>query len=123
MDRFERLELATPAFSHADHVKVALAMLNVYDYVDACSRYARTIFAMTEKLGVPGKYNTTITFAFMSLIAERKAHDPELGTDRFLERYPELLDSSILTTLYSKERIDSDSARQHFLLPDLLPDR
>lgn len=37
--RFERLDLVTPAFSHAHHITVALAMLNVYDYVGACSRY------------------------------------------------------------------------------------
>ena len=33
--RFERLDLVTPAFSHADQITVALAMLNV----GACSRY------------------------------------------------------------------------------------
>ena len=53
--RFERLDLATLAFSRADHIIVALAKLSVYDYVGACSRYARTICAMTLKHGVPNE--------------------------------------------------------------------
>ena len=74
LTQFERLEISAPDFHHIDHINVAYKMLEKYDFVDAPGRYASTIRTMAEQVGVPEKYNATITFAFMSLVAERKSH-------------------------------------------------
>ena len=118
LDRFERLEIKAPDFHHVDHIRVAYEMLDKYDFVDACARYAATIRAMAEDVGVPEKFNATITFAFMSLIGERKSLSHNGGVESFLEANPDLLDKDVLNTWYSAERLSSSTARRQFLLPD-----
>ncbi|MEM8499702.1 MAG: hypothetical protein AAF542_16890 [Pseudomonadota bacterium] len=119
LQQFEALKISTPDFHHEEHVRVAFEMLNSYDFVEACSRYANTIQAMAQSAGAPEKYNTTITFAFMSLVAERKANSDHTDVDSFLANNPHLLDRSLLDGWYSKERLTSATARGQFLLPDM----
>ena len=116
--RFERLQLSAPDFHHADHVRVAFEILDKYDFIEACSRYARTIKRMADAVGVPEKYNATITFAFMSLISEHKAHSDAADAESFLAANPDLLCKDILSDWYSKDRMTSALARAQFLLPD-----
>lgn len=73
---------------------------------------------MAEHVGVAEKYNATITFAFMSLIAERKSLSPSDDFESFLESNPDLLDKSVLRRWYSEKRLFSALARKQFLLPD-----
>lgn len=118
LERFEQRQIAAPAFRHQDHVQVAFEMLGKYDFVDACARYASTIRAMAESVGVPEKFNATITFAFMSLIAERKSQMDGADLDSFLAANPDLLDKNVLKGWYTDERLTSAAARRQFLLPD-----
>ncbi|MEL7024565.1 MAG: hypothetical protein AAGL69_12540 [Pseudomonadota bacterium] len=118
LNRFESLEIAPGDFHHDDHVYVAFAMLEKYDYVTACTNYAKTIRKMAESVGVPEKFNATITFAFVSLIAERLTRTEGSGLTEFLEQNPDLLDASVLSQWYSKDRLTSATARRQFLLPD-----
>lgn len=118
--QFERLEIPAPEFGHHDHVRVAFEMLDEYDFVDACARYARTVKAMATRLGAPEKFNVIITLAFMSLIAERKSKKKDADLESFLADNPDLLDKNVLGQWYSAERLASPAARGHFLLPDKL---
>ena len=117
LDSFETLELDAETFTHADHVSVAFTMLGKYDFVEACARYARTIEKMTEAVGVPEKYNVTVTFAFMSVIAERKAGFTQDDPGASIEANPDLLEADVLSKWYSKGRLTSPLARTQFLLP------
>ncbi len=117
LERFEALALSPADFGHADHVRAAFAMLERYDFATACARYAGAIKAMAERAGAHDKYNATITFAFMSVIAERKAHAPDADFDDFLARNPDLLSKDILLSWYSKDRLSSPLARSQFLMP------
>lgn len=118
LTRFERFLIAPADFGHAEHVRVALEMLDAYDFIDACLRYARTIRAMAERAGVPEKFNTTITYAFMSLIAERRALAPDADFETFIAINDDLMDRDILLRWYSPERLRSTAAHRQFLLPD-----
>ena len=118
LERFEQLEIHAPDFHHEDHVRVAYAMLDRYEFVEACARYAATIRTMAENVGVPDKFNATITFAFMSLIAERKSQSEPDDVAQFLAANPDLLESDVLSSWYSRERLTSAAARRQFLLPD-----
>lgn len=118
LERFETRQIAAPDFHHKDHILVAFEMLKKYDFVDACTRYASTIREMAESVDALEKYNTTITIAFMSLIAERKAMSDNDDLNGFLANNPDLLDKSVLKTWYTQERLSSAMARGQFLLPD-----
>ena len=116
LERFEQLQIHAPDFHHEDHVRVAYAMLDRYEFVEACTRYAATIRTMAENVGVPDKFNATITFAFMSLIAERRATMDDRGFDRFIGDNPDLMSKSALSGWYADDRLHSDLARDVFLL-------
>lgn len=118
LEQFEGLEISAPDFHHMDHIKVAYSMLEKYDFIDALVRYASTIRAMAESVGVPEKYNVTITFAFMSLVAERMVNSNFDNVDAFLASNQDLFDKNIVTARYSPERLTSVIARNQFLLPD-----
>lgn len=117
---FETRELDPSGFRHGDHVAVAYQMLRKYDFMEATLKYGESLNAIATKAGAADKFNTTITLAFMSLIAERMAGDGDCGYQDFIARNPDLLSKNILSRWYSPKRLKSDQARRIFLMPDKL---
>ncbi|MEM7686457.1 MAG: hypothetical protein AAF293_16635 [Pseudomonadota bacterium] len=115
---FEQGTLDAAGFSHRDHIAVAIGLLQRYAFKKAAHLYASRIDAMARAAGAPDKFNTTITLAFLSLIAERMQTTPHEDFDTFLDRNTDLLDRSVLSRWYGTERLTSDLAKRVFLLPD-----
>lgn len=118
MRAFNAGDIDPARFGHLDHVRVAYELLNRRDFFDAASDYAAGIRRIADKAGVPEKFNTTITLAYLSLIAERMASFAHADCDEFVARNPDLLTMEALARLYSPDRLRSDLARTCFLLPD-----
>jgi len=116
---FEAQKIDPAAFRHMDHVGVAYEMLQKYDFLHATIEYARNIRMLATAAGVPEKFNTTITLAFMSLIAERMRTTPHTNYDQFLSENADLLNRDVLGRWYSAKRLESETARQVFLMPDI----
>lgn len=116
---FEARDIDGASFDHAAHVRVAFDLLCKHDFIDAASIYAKGLRAITEKLGVPQKFNLTITYAFMSLIAERMASEPRRDFDTFVSANVDLMSRSVLENFYTPERLHSERARAMFLLPEV----
>ena len=114
---FEAHAVDNSRFHHAEHVRVAFDLLRKLDFVEAAATYANGIRAIATKAGAPQKFNLTITYAFMSLIAERMAAMPQAGFEEFVSANPDLMSKSALAGRYSDERLHSDTARRVFLLP------
>ena len=114
---FEAHELDNAAFHHADHVRVAHDLLCKYAFIDAVAIYAKGIKTLATKAGAPQKFNTTITYAFMSLIAERMTTAGQSDFDAFVSKSPDFLSKNALGKWYTSERQQSDLARTVFLLP------
>jgi hypothetical protein len=114
---FESHAVDNTKFGHAEHVRVAYELLKKYDFIDASSLYAKGIKAIATKAGAPEKFNTTITYAFMGLIAERMAIQRPQCFDDFVDLNPDLMTKTVLEKWYPLERIQSDIARRVFLLP------
>lgn len=110
--------LAPADFGHRDHVGVAYEALRQGDFFDAACRVASGIRSLTERAGVPGKFNATITWAFLSLIAERMGTTEHTDAEDFIRRNPDLGNGSALSPWYSRARLTSDLARSVALLPD-----
>jgi hypothetical protein len=117
-DAFESGSLSPEGFSHEDHVAVAREMLLRHDFMEASRRYAAALQHLTEKAGVPEKFNMTVTLAFMSVISERMARDEGATFSAFLEENPDLVSGDLLGRWYSRERLVSPAARSAFLMPD-----
>lgn len=114
---FEAHQIDNSTFRHKQHLEVAFELLCKYDFVDATAIYAKGIKTIAANAGAPKKFNTTITFAFMSLIAERLENFNGVGFDSFLEENSDLLSMSILEDWYVHEQLFSDTARKIFLMP------
>jgi len=115
--KFEAYEVDAAAFGHRQHVQVAFEMLHKYSYLDACAKYANAINTIATRAGATDKFNVTITFAFLSLIAERVHSNPGLDFEAFLAENADLMAKNALDRWYSSEDLRSDFARRHFLLP------
>ena len=114
---FEAHDLDNTTFHHAEHVQVAFDLLNKYDFIDAASIYAKGIRAIATKAGAPHKFNLTITYAFMSLIAERMTQSACKDIATFFQQNPDLLSKEVLGRWYRPERLQSGMARNIFLMP------
>ncbi|WP_339762185.1 hypothetical protein [uncultured Hoeflea sp.] len=116
--RFQRGEIDPAAFRHADHIGVAYEVLTRHGFFKALAIYADGLKALVEKAGAPEKFNATVTFAYMSAIAERMHRQSSVSAAEFITANPELLSGDVLGR-YSRARLESDVARQVALLPDL----
>lgn len=103
-------------FRHADHVRIAFALLERHDFAEAALLFSRSLRAVGGSA-----YHETITLAFLSLIAERRA-EREAGTfAQFTAANRDLFDKSILRRWYGAERLASPVARATFVLPEPAP--
>ncbi len=115
---FEAGDIDASAFGHVDHIGVAYEMLRNHDFLTASMKYAECIDIIATKAGAARKFNTTITLAFLSLIAERMEAKPYSSYDEFISNNQELVTGNLLEKFYSPERLRSDLARTVFLMPD-----
>lgn len=115
---------APGAFHHADHVRVAFAYVSELPILDAIAKFSAALkrFALTK--GKPNLYHETITWAYLLLVRERIARSGRtLSWEEFAANNQDLLvwKGGVLPNLYRKETLDSDLARELFLLPDRQP--
>ena len=114
---------ATPAetFHHADHVRLAFEYLCRYPALQALAKFSGALQRFAAAQGKAQRYHETITWAYLLLIRERMARAGYLQSwEEFAEQNRDLLvwKGGVLSTLYLQETLDSDLARQTFVLPD-----
>ncbi len=114
---FRNQSLDAAGFGHVDHLRVAYDLLQGADFIDATTEYARGIQFLAARAGAADKFNLTITYAFMSLIAEALARAPAPDFDSFLAANPDLLSPDLLTRWYTPDRLHSPTAREILLMP------
>ena len=105
-------------FSHADHIGAAYQALEEEPFFEALALFARGIQGAAARAGAADKFNATISLAFMSLIAERRAEGWYHGAADFLARNADLSKRDLLDQWYSPGRLSGALARQVALLPD-----
>ena len=123
VEQFEKGMPPSAAFHHVEHVKVAFAYLCIYPKLQALEKFANGIRLMAIAKGKPQAYHETITWTYVFLIHERMIKTATRDWEQFTAANPDLLDwkNSILSRYYSKALLDSDLARQVYVMPDLPP--
>jgi hypothetical protein len=107
----------SPFDSHRGHLELAWQCLHDAPFEVGAPRFVSLLKAHVEEQGVAAKYHATITWAFLSLIAERIAAAPGLSFDVLLERHPELMSPGLVKGHYPGGELDSATARAVFVLP------
>ena len=112
---------APGAFHHADHVRVAFAYVSEMTLAEALAKFPAALRRFAQAQGKPNLYHQTITWAYLLLIADRRARaDGAQSWEEFAERNPDLLlwKGGVLDRFYSRATLDSDLARRRFVFPD-----
>lgn len=110
-------------FSHEAHIRLAWNVLQKMDLKEAENRIRFLLMTYVSHLGLNTKYHETITLASIRLVRNGVQTTEALTCAEFLLSNPILI-SDFKTQLlrhYSKELLFSESARQSFVEPDLLP--
>jgi hypothetical protein len=108
-------------FGHREHIRLAWRELREHDRDVAVRRVEDTIRRVAAAHGAPDKYHRTITEAWVALVHHHLEEAPALGFDEFVDRFPGLLDSSLLNGHYSRELLAAPAAREGSVAPDLRP--
>jgi hypothetical protein len=120
---FEAGAYAPADFNHRAHVRLAYVYLALNDVERATALMRNAIVNFLRHHGIaPTKYHETLTHAWILAVFHFMHRTTSaLSADDFINRTPILLDSRIMMTHYSAERLFSQHARAAFIEPDLDP--
>jgi hypothetical protein len=105
------------SFTHAEHVRLAFEILQREEFETAIGRFAQGLRRIATRAGAPRKYHTTVTVAFLSLIAERRLRGASSNWSEFAEANADLFDRRVLHRWYPAPELADDVARRTFVLP------
>jgi hypothetical protein len=118
VDRLERCLLGKEEFHHRDHLTVAVVYLCASDLETAMNRMRSSLKGFAAHHGVTGLYHETLT-RFWLLQIERRLDRSECLEQSVSNIREKLSDKNLAFDYYSRERIDSNEAREIWLEPDL----
>ena len=107
-------------FDHLGHLRAAWLLLQRRPLEDAVSETCNAIAQLATRLGVPGKYNRTLSEALVRLMAHGGATDRALSWPDFLAANADLVGSArlVLARHYSDDTLNSAVAQECFTPPD-----
>jgi len=111
-------EIDPRKFPHSEHLRFAYEMLARHSFAETVSLFSAGLKKLAAKSGRPELYHDTITIAYLSLVAERRAQSQARDWTAFIAENGDLLEKSCLERWYERRRLTSDLARQNFVLPN-----
>jgi len=121
VDRLERCLLGKEEFHHRDHLAVATAYLYAADFETAMDRMRASLKRFAAYHGVTGLYHETLTRFWLRQVEMRLDRGLCLG-DSVKSIQEQLSDKNVAFEYYSRERINSQEAKEKWLNPDLRED-
>lgn len=120
---FEAGAYAPADFSHRAHVRLAYVYLATNDVERATALMRAAILNFLKHHGItPTKYHETLTHAWILAVFHFMHRTREAtSADDFIDHTTILLDSRIMLSHYSADRLFSQHARAAFVEPDLDP--
>ena len=119
---FEDLSFPADLFHHREHIRVAWLYLKSSDASRAAERMAAGIRRFANHQGATQKYHHTLTLAWMRLVAVALVESPNANTfEEFVTAQPELCGKNLLAKYFSDELLQTATAREAWVEPDLQP--
>lgn len=121
---FEAGAIEAERFDHQAHLHVGWCYLRQFPPAEAIARFTAALRSLTTSIGAGGKYHETVSWFFMILIAGRMDDVPAGDWEAFKNANRDLFGDApeLLRRHYSAERLASERARHHFVLPDRAPE-
>ncbi|THJ08328.1 hypothetical protein E7Z54_04695 [Nocardioides sp.] len=108
-------------FDHRQHVKLTWLAIRRYGTRAAVDLVSEGLQRTARYVGVPQKYNATVSRAWVELVGHHADHSDASDFDAFVDRHAALLDKRLLTRFYRPATLASQAARTGWVLPDLAP--
>ncbi|WP_078118622.1 hypothetical protein [Thiosocius teredinicola] len=123
VDDFLHSRIDAGLFRHREHVKIAYCLLTTMDANAVWLTIRQSLLALLTAVGADKtKYHETLTRAWVLAIDHfMRSTERCNSADEFIERNPLLLDQGIMLSHYSKQLLESETARTEFVDPDLEP--
>jgi hypothetical protein len=118
VDRLERCLLAKEEFHHRDHLTVAVVYLYAADLETAMDRMRNSLKHFATHHGVTRLYHETLTRFWLQQVENGLDRNQSLETS-VRKVHSQLSDKNLAFVYYSRERIDSQEARDEWVKPDL----
>jgi|SRR5579859_7589083 len=120
LSAFEQRTLSE--FPHRSHIRMAWLYLRTNNWEAGQVHIREGIQRFAAALGASRKYHETITLFWVRIVKHAIDHAPEINDfSAFIEKFPFLLDTKIITAHYSSALLGSEDARRVWREPDLLP--
>lgn len=117
VDRLERCLLAKEDFHHRHHLVVAAVYLYAAEFESAADRMRASLKRFAEHHGVSGLFHETLTRFWLQQVDLRIDRNQCLA--KSARRIQEQLnDKNLVFEYYSRERIESQEAREKWVHPD-----
>ena len=109
----------SPRLGHREHVRLAWLVIRDEGADEGGDRVARILRHLAELHGEGDRYHETLTRFWIRLVAHAIEVEPGIDDfDAFVERFPLLLDGSIVKRHWSAEALAS--ARAAWVEPDVV---
>ena len=118
VDRLEHCLLAKEEFHHRDHLAVAVVYLYAAGLETAMDRMRASLRRFAAHHGVTKLYHETLTRFWLLQVNQRLDRSGCLK-ESVREVREQLSNKNLALRYYSRERIDSQEARENWLEPDL----
>ena len=121
LSAFNNCSASPSAFDHLGHLRIGWIHLQRYPLEIAVKLTCDGIERFASHLGVPGKYNRTLSEALLRIMASRGAADKSKTWAVFLNENPDLVGGALelLGKYYSMDYVMSPLAKKVFMTPDL----
>ena len=123
MEEVESCRFPVDSFDHRAHLRLAYIYLLQNGNSTAATQCMRnTLIQLLESIGVDpsAKFHETMTEAWIKAVHHFMSITEQASSaDEFIDRHPQMLDSSIMLSHYSAEVLFSINARKSFIEPDL----
>ncbi|HEY2914987.1 MAG TPA: hypothetical protein VGK21_16595, partial [Candidatus Angelobacter sp.] len=116
IDRFERCLLGKEEFHHRDHLTGAVVYLYGSDFETAIDRMRSSLKRFAGHHSVPKLYHETLT-RFWLLQVDQRLDRSKCLKESVRIILEQLNDKALAFEYYSRERIDSQEARENWLEP------
>ncbi len=123
LERFDDLSLDPQHFDHVGHLRLAWLRLRQLPLEAAIESVCAGIQAYATHLGAPDKFHRTVTEALLRIMAQRMPSQGGLDWPQCLPLFEDIAHDAagVLGQFYSRDLLQSTTARATFVEPNLRP--
>jgi hypothetical protein len=120
-EQFARHEISPSIFSHEAHLRLAYIHIEKYGIALAVENICAQLKSFVAFLGVPEKYNETVTIAAIKMVYHFRSKSTANNFQDFIRENPRLKNNfhDLLSQHYTVDIFTAEKAKKMFLIPDL----